>query len=63
MNGDDDFSDVEKPEDYTHEYSFELVSPMPRKVIKPVTDVTVKEEPAIWPNGALNVEVVDEEED
>ncbi|VBB88089.1 Conserved hypothetical protein [Yarrowia lipolytica] len=63
LNGDDDFSDVEKPEDYDHEYSFELVSPMPRKVIKPVTDVTVQEEPAIWPNGALNVEVVDEEED
>lgn len=60
---DDDDSDVEKPEDYVHEYAFELVSPMPRKVLEPLTTVKVADEPVIWPNGALVVEILDNDDE
>ncbi|CAN6660655.1 hypothetical protein TRVA0_032S01354 [Trichomonascus vanleenenianus] len=54
---------LSKPEGYEHEYDFELVSPMPRKVIAVDPDALVKDEPSLWPNGSLVVEVKDNEDD
>lgn len=44
------------PEQYTHEYKFKLASSMPRKVIEPSTDITIRTEKAIWPSASLVVE-------
>jgi len=49
-----------KPVDYEHEYSFRLVSPMPRKVFLP-DETTVGQE--LWPSGNLVVEsLLDDDE-
>lgn len=50
-----------RPVGYEHEYSFRLVSPMPRKVYLP-DETTVGQE--LWPNGNLVVEsLVDDDDD
>lgn len=62
-NDESEYDDVDQPEGYVHKYnSFELVSPMPRKVLSADTTMTIKEEPTLWPNGSLVVELTDDEE-
>lgn len=58
-----ELDDNSEPESYTHSYKFQLVSPMPRKVLEPTTDRMIRDEKAIWPNGSLVVELEDEEEE
>lgn len=62
-NDESEFDDLDKPEGYTHKYTFELVSPMPRKVLDPVTDLSIHDENTVWPNGSLVVEIGDESDD
>lgn len=50
----------EKPEPgYMHKYPFELVSPMPRKVLVASQQDRIKDEKSLWPNGSLVVEFED----
>lgn len=58
----DSDQDREPPANYVHEYGFELVSPMPRKVLDPGSTL-IKEEGALWPNGSLIVELNDDEDE
>lgn len=45
------------PENYTHEYKFQLASAMPRQVLLADKGTLVKDEKSVWPSGALVVEV------
>lgn len=57
IEGGTDLSDaiVEQPA-YVHKYDkFQLVSPMPRKVMTDLAEV-IKDEPCLWPNGNLLVQ-------
>ncbi|KAF2641844.1 UBX domain-containing protein [Massarina eburnea CBS 473.64] len=57
----DDVSDVEEPEGFEHEYTFQLVSPMPREVHELKAGGTVRER--IGRSGNLIVERLDLESD
>lgn len=48
-------SDHAAPADYQHTYGFHLLSPMPRRILKPDSGF-IESEKAIWPNGTLIVE-------
>lgn len=57
----EDQSDREKPEDYVHEYSFQIASNLPREVYNPSTAVTIGEK--IGKSGNLIVEDFTDESD
>lgn len=50
------------PEGYVHEYSFELATTMPRKVLIPDTNTLIKDDTHVWPSASLVVEVEDAED-
>ncbi|KAK7203684.1 hypothetical protein BZA70DRAFT_72398 [Myxozyma melibiosi] len=52
-----------KPENYTHRYKFNLVSPMPRFLVPVDADKLIKDEKSLFPNGNLIVEEEVEEEE
>ncbi|KAK9429609.1 hypothetical protein V1505DRAFT_313270 [Lipomyces doorenjongii] len=54
---------LEKPENYTHTYKFNLVSPMPRFVLPVDNNKLLSDEKTLWPNGNLIVEEVEEYDD
>ncbi|KAA8898280.1 hypothetical protein TRICI_006598 [Trichomonascus ciferrii] len=62
-NDESEYDDLDKPEGYTHKYTFELVSPMPRKVLAPDTALLIRDENTVWPNGSLVVEIGDDSDD
>jgi FAS-associated factor 2 len=51
---------VDKPDEYEHEFAFRLVVPYPRKVIDSGFTL-VKQESGLWPSGSVVVEAVEEE--
>jgi FAS-associated factor 2 len=58
----DELDDNSKPDNYEHSYNFQLISPLPRKVLDPLSHRKIEEEEAIWPNGSLVVELEDEDD-
>lgn len=59
----DALDDNSKPEGYEHSYHFQLIRPLPRKVLDPSGAIKVHDEEAIWPNGSLVVELEDDQDD
>ena len=59
LNSEDDTEEIQtEPALYNHEYSFILVSPLPRFEIMSSTSVCMEEVPAIWPSGSIVVEEI-----
>jgi FAS-associated factor 2 len=50
-------SAVPKPEGFEYEFSFKLISPMPREELEPSLERQIKDEHILWPNGNLIVEI------
>ncbi|KAI7876546.1 hypothetical protein K492DRAFT_135209, partial [Lichtheimia hyalospora FSU 10163] len=61
----EDVSDAELPTNYTHKYSFTIISPYPRTVYEPSTTKLVSEEKGLWPSATLIVDtdIIDDEDD
>ncbi len=53
-------ANFEPPADYEHEYTFELVSPMPRERIDSTCKKVIREIESLWPNGNLLVQDLEE---
>jgi FAS-associated factor 2 len=53
--------EMDKPEDYEHEFKFWLVVPYPRKIIDSGF-TPVKDEAALWPSGSIVVEEIEDSE-
>lgn len=53
----DNFSAVDKPDDFEFHYAFKLISPMPRAELMPSLDAQIKDDPSVWPGGNLIVEM------
>ncbi|CCJ30293.1 unnamed protein product [Pneumocystis jirovecii] len=52
---------LEPPSNYIHKFNFQLVSPMPRQIIKQDTKHKILEEKTLFPTGNIIVEDLDEE--
>ncbi|QSL65247.1 hypothetical protein MERGE_002556 [Pneumocystis wakefieldiae] len=52
---------IEKPLNYVHKFSFQLVSPMPRQIIRYDTKQKILEEKNLYPSGNIIVENLDED--
>ncbi|KAG4301965.1 hypothetical protein PCK1_001941 [Pneumocystis canis] len=52
---------LEPPLNYIHKFNFQLVSPIPRQIIKQDTKQKILEEKSLFPNGNIIVEDLDED--
>lgn len=61
----EDVSDAELPTNYTHKYSFTIISPYPKTVYEPSSSKLVSEEKGLWPSATLIVDadVIDEDDE
>ena len=57
--GQDVSSSVSKPQGFTYIYPFKLITPMPRSELQSSTTIHIKDEPTVWPNGNLIMEMND----
>lgn len=55
--------DAEPPVNYTHKYSFELASTLPRKVLQPDSTLRIGDDKCVWPSASLVVELADYDDD
>ncbi|OLL27015.1 UBX domain-containing protein 10 [Neolecta irregularis DAH-3] len=54
------FTNIQKPENYHHEYRFRLISPFPRKIFEPEMAGSLEAYKELSPNGSLLVERIED---